>query len=308
MTAMGGMNITYTVEGRERYPVNLRYDRELRDNLPALRRVLVSAPTGAQIPIEQLADIRFHKGPPGIKSENARLNAWVYVDIEGIDVGTYVDHARRAVAAQLSLPPGYSLIWSGQYEYMERAKKRLQVVVPLTLGIIFMLLYLNFRNIAQCLIVMLSLPFALVGGIWLIYLLDYNMSVAVGVGFIALAGVSAEIGVVMLTYLDQAYERWRQGGSGDSAGLYRAIVEGASRRVRPIAMTVGSTVCGLLPIMWSSGAGSQVMKRIAAPMVGGIITASILTLVAIPAIYAIWKGWELRHERADDAILRAREP
>ena len=308
MTAMGGMNITYTVEGRERYPVNLRYGRELRDNLPALRRVLVSAPTGAQIPMEQLADIHIRKGPPGIKSENARLNAWVYVDIEGIDVGTYVDDARRAVAQQLSLPPGYSLAWSGQYEYMERAQKRLQIVVPLTLGIILMLLYLNFRNITECLIVMLSLPFALVGGIWLVYLLDYNMSVAVGVGFIALAGVSAEIGVVMLTYLDQTYKRWRQGDALDLEGLHAAIIEGASRRVRPIAMTVGSTVCGLLPIMWSSGAGSQVMKRIAAPMVGGMITATILTLLAIPAIYAIWKGWEMRHETTDDGVLRALEP
>ena len=296
MTAMGGMNITYTVEGRERYPVNLRYGRELRDNLPALRRVLVSAPTGAQIPIEQLADIRIRKGPPSIKSENARLNAWVYVDIEGIDVGTYVQNARHAVAEQLSLPPGYSLVWSGQYEYMERAQKRLQIVVPLTLGIIFMLLYLNFRNITECLIVMLSLPFALVGGIWLIYLLDYNLSVAVGVGFIALAGVSAEIGVVMLTYLDQAYRDWRQDGARDMDGLHHAIIEGATRRVRPIAMTVGSTVCGLLPIMWSSGAGSQVMKRIAAPMVGGMLTATILTLLAIPTIYAIWKGWEMRRE------------
>ena len=205
MSAVGGINITHTVEGLERYPVNLRYGRELRDNLPALRRVLVSAPTGVQIPIEQLADIRIRKGPPSIKSENARLNAWVYIDIVDIDVGTYVKRAQQIVGQQVDIPPGYSLVWSGQFEYMRRAERRLQVVVPVTLAIIFMLLYLNFRNIAQSLIVMLSLPFALVGGVWLMFLLDHNMSIAVGVGFIALAGLSAELGVVMLTYLDNSF-------------------------------------------------------------------------------------------------------
>ncbi len=294
MSAIGGMNITYTVEGRERYPINLRYGRELRDNLPALRRVLVPAPTGAQIPLEQLADIRITKGPPGIKSENARLNAWIYVDIKDIDVGTYVDHAQQLVAEQVDLPAGYSLVWSGQFEYMQRAERRLRIVVPVTLAIIFLLLFLNFRNVAECLIVMGSLPFALVGGIWLMYLLDYNMSVAVGVGFIGLAGVTAEIGVVMLTYLDQAYQARRQEGSSLSrSDLQEAIIEGASLRVRPVLMTVGSTFFGLLPIMWGHGTGSEVMQRIAAPMVGGLATSMILALFCIPAIYGLWRGWQL---------------
>ncbi len=295
LSAMGGVNVTYTVEGRERYPVNLRYGRELRDNLPALQRVLVATPSGAQVPMAQLADLRIRKGPPGIKSENARLNAWVYVDIRDADVGTYVERARQVVGEQVDLPPGTSLVWSGQYEYMERAQRRLSIVVPVTLAIIFLLLYLNFRSVTESLIVMFTLPFALVGGIWFIYLLGYNMSVAVGVGFIALAGVSAELGVVMLTYLDQALESRRRDGRLDSSGdLVAAVIEGASRRVRPIFMTVGSTVGGLLPIMWASGTGSQVMKRIAAPMVGGLATATLLVLLVLPAVYALWRGLELR--------------
>ena len=294
MSAMGGMNVTHTVEGLERYPVNLRYGRELRDNLPALRRVLVPTPTGAQIPIEQLADIQLRKGPPGIKSENARLNAWIYVDISGIDVGTYVERAQQIVIEQIELPAGYSLVWSGQYEYMQRAQERLRVVVPVTLGIIFLLLYLNFRNVGESLIVMLSLPFALVGGIWLMYLLDYNKSIAVGVGFIALAGVSAEIGVVMLTYLHQSLqERQREGRMRNREDLNAAVIEGAKKRLRPVMMTVCSTVGGLLPIMWGHGAGSEVMKRIAAPMVGGMISVTVLALLALPVIYALWKGWEM---------------
>ncbi len=299
MFAMGGKNITTTVEGLERYPVNLRYDRELRDNLPALRRVLVPTPTGAQIPIGQLADIRIRKGPPGIKSENARLNAWVYVDIQGIDVGTYVKRAQQTVLEKVALPPGYSVSWSGQYEYMQRAEKRLKLVVPLTLGIIFLLLYLNFRNVQESLIVMLSLPFAMVGGIWLMYLLDYNMSVAVGVGFIALGGLAAETGVVMLVYLDQAYDRIRaaRGGDMNAADLRRAVVAGAVERVRPKMMTVLTTLLGLLPIMWGHGIGSQTMKRIAAPMVGGVASSALLTLIVIPAVYALWKGRSLKDER-----------
>ena len=299
MFAMGGKNITTTVEGLERYPVNLRYDRELRDNLPALRRVLVPTPTGAQIPIAQLADIRIRKGPPGIKSENARLNAWVYVDIQGIDVGTYVKRAQQTVLEKVPMPPGYSVSWSGQYEYMLRAEKRLKLVVPLTLGIIFLLLYLNFRNVQESLIVMLSLPFAMVGGIWLMYLLDYNMSVAVGVGFIALGGLAAETGVVMLVYLDQAYDRIRaaRGGDMNAADLRRAVVAGAVERVRPKMMTVLTTLLGLLPIMWGHGIGSQTMKRIAAPMVGGVASSALLTLIVIPAVYALWKGRSLKDER-----------
>ena len=299
MFAMGGKNITTTVEGLERYPVNLRYDRELRDNLPALRRVLVPTPTGAQIPIAQLADIRIRKGPPGIKSENARPNAWVYVDIQGIDVGTYVKRAQQTVLEKVPMPPGYSVSWSGQYEYMLRAEKRLKLVVPLTLGIIFLLLYLNFRNVQESLIVMLSLPFAMVGGIWLMYLLDYNMSVAVGVGFIALGGLAAETGVVMLVYLDQAYDRIRaaRGGDMNAADLQRAVVAGAVERVRPKMMTVLTTLLGLLPIMWGHGIGSQTMKRIAAPMVGGVASSALLTLIVIPAVYAFWKGRSLKDER-----------
>lgn len=299
MFAMGGKNITTTVEGLERYPVNLRYDRELRDNLPALRRVLVPTPTGAQIPIAQLADIRIRKGPPGIKSENARPNAWVYVDIQGIDVGTYVKRAQQTVLEKVPMPPGYSVSWSGQYEYMLRAEKRLKLVVPLTLGIIFLLLYLNFRNVQESLIVMLSLPFAMVGGIWLMYLLDYNMSVAVGVGFIALGGLAAETGVVMLVYLDQAYDRIRaaRGGDMNAADLRRAVVAGAVERVRPKMMTVLTTLLGLLPIMWGHGIGSQTMKRIAAPMVGGVASSALLTLIVIPAVYAFWKGRSLKDER-----------
>ena len=299
MFAMGGKNITTTVEGLERYPVNLRYDRELRDNLPALRRVLVPTPTGAQIPIAQLADIRIRKGPPGIKSENARPNAWVYVDIQGIDVGTYVKRAQQTVLEKVPMPPGYSVSWSGQYEYMLRAEKRLKLVVPLTLGIIFLLLYLNFRNVQESLIVMLSLPFAMVGGIWLMYLLDYNMSVAVGVGFIALGGLAAETGVVMLVYLDQAYDRIRaaRGGDMNAADLRRAVVAGAVERVRPKMMTVLTTLLGLLPIMWGHGIGSQTMKRIAAPMVGGVASSALLTLIVIPAVYALWKGRSLKDER-----------
>lgn len=304
MSAMGGMNVTHTVEGLERYPVNVRYGRELRDNLPALRRVLVPTPTGAQVPMEHLADIRIRKGPPGIKSENARLNAWIYVDIKGIDVGTFVERAQQAVREGVDLPAGYSIVWSGQYEYMQRAQQRLRVVVPITLGVIFLLLYLNFRNISESLIVMLSLPFSLVGGIWLLYLLDYNMSIAVGVGFIALAGVAAETGVVMLIYLDHAYRDMRQARRGQlrAADLYEAIMIGAVDRVRPKVMTVTAIMAGLLPIMWGHGTGSETMRRIAAPMVGGMVSSTVLTLVVIPAIYSLWRGWQLRREqRAEQA-------
>ncbi len=295
-TAIGGMNITTTVEGLERYPVNLRYGRELRDDLTKLKRILIPTPMGAQIPIAQIAKIKIRKGPPGIKSENARLNAWIYIDIKGIDVGTYVRQARAAVAERVKLPPGYSLVWSGQYEYMERAAKRLKLVVPLTLVIIFLLLFFNFRSVVESLIVMLSLPFALVGGVWFMYMLDYNMSVAVGVGFIALAGVSAEIGIIMLIYLDMEYEkRFRDKKPTMSRGeLYSAITEGASRRIRPIMMTVCAIIGGLLPILWGTGTGSEVMKRIAAPMVGGMVTTTLLTLIVIPVIYALWKGAGLK--------------
>ncbi|MFQ5441588.1 MAG: efflux RND transporter permease subunit [Thermodesulfobacteriota bacterium] len=289
-SAVGGMNITTTVEGLERYPVNLRYGRELRDDVSNLRRVLVPTPRGEHIPLAQVADIKITKGPPAIKSENARLNAWIYVDLKGIDVSTYVKKAREIINEKITMPAGYSLIWSGQYEYMERAKARLKLVVPLTLVIVFLLLYFNFNNIAESIIVMLSLPFALVGGVWLMYILGYNMSVAVGVGFIALAGVAAETGVVMILYLDMAYEeRYLSGRLKTKKDLYDAVIDGAVKRIRPKIMTVSAIIAGLLPIMWSTGTGSAVMKRIAAPMVGGMVSATVLTLLVIPAIYTLWK-------------------
>ncbi|MGB5986431.1 MAG: efflux RND transporter permease subunit [Desulfobacterales bacterium] len=295
MSAIGGMNVTQTVEGLERYPVNLRYGSELRDTPEKLRRILVPTPTGAQVPITQLADIRVVKGPPVVKSENARANAWVYIDITGIDVGRYVQAAQAAVREQLDLPDGYSVVWSGQYEYMVRAQKRLAIVVPMTLVIIFLLLYLNFKSVTESLLVMLSVPFALTGGLWLMYLLGYNMSVAVGVGFIALAGVAAETGVVMLIYLDISYRKFQaQHGRHFNRGhLAEAIMEGAVLRVRPKMMTVTAIMAGLMPIMWSHGTGSEVMKRIAAPMVGGMVSATLLTLIVVPAIYGLWKGWKL---------------
>jgi Cu(I)/Ag(I) efflux system membrane protein CusA/SilA len=295
MTAVGGMNITQTVEGLARYPVNLRYGSELRDTPEKLHRILVPAPTGAHVPIGQLADIRIVKGPSMIKSENARNTAWVFVDLRGVDVGTYVKAARQAVEEEIALPPGYSLVWSGQYEYMVRAQKRLLVVVPMTLLIIFLLLYFNFKNITESLLVMLSVPFSLTGGFWLMYLLGYNMSVAVGVGFIALAGVAAETGVVMLIYLDISYRKFKStyGGRFNRRHLNAAIEEGAALRVRPKMMTVVTIMAGLAPIMWSHGSGSEVMKRIAAPMVGGMVSATVLTLIVVPAIYGIWRGWRL---------------
>ncbi len=301
MSAVGGMNVTQTVEGLERYPVNVRYGSELRDTPEKLRRVLVPTPSGAQVPITQMADIRIVKGPPSIKSENARKNAWIYVDITGIDVGTYVQKAQRIIREKIDLPPGYSLVWSGQYEYMIRAQKRLMIVVPVTLLIIFLLLYFNFKNVTDSVIVMLSVPFSLTGGLWLMYLLDYDMSVAVGVGFIALAGVAAETGVVMLIYLDISYQRFKDkyGENFNRDHLREAIEEGAALRVRPKMMTVVAIMAGLMPIMWSHGTGSEVMKRIAAPMVGGMVSATILTLIVVPAIYGLVKGWGLPKAAVD---------
>jgi Cu(I)/Ag(I) efflux system membrane protein CusA/SilA len=295
MSAVGGMNVTQTVEGLERYPVNLRYGSELRDTPEKLRRILVPTPSGAQVPITQLADIRIVKGPPAIKSENARNNAWIYIDLTGIDVGTYVKKAQQIIRDKVKLPPGYSLVWSGQYEYMIRAQKRLMIVVPLTLLIIFLLLYFNFKNITDSLIVMVTVPFSLTGGFWLMYLLCYNMSVAVGVGFIALAGVATEIGVVLLIYLDISYKQFkdRYGKEFNRVHLQQAIEEGSALRVRPIMMTAVAIMAGLMPIMWSSGTGSQVMKRIATPMVGGMVSATILTLLVVPVIYELVKGWKL---------------
>ncbi len=294
MSAIGGMNVSYTVEGLERYPINVRYSRELRDNIGALKRVLVPTPSGAQIPLEYLAEVKIVKGPPVIKSENSRKTAWLYVDLRGIDVGTYVQNAKKAVEASITFPEGYSLVWSGQYEYMERASKRLKIVIPITLVIIFLLLYFNFKNFTESVIVMASLPFALVGGIWFMYILDYNFSVAVGVGFIALAGLAAETGVVMLVYLDNVFaDKIKNGDMRSLTDLYDAVIVGAVERVRPKLMTVTTTMFGLVPILWGTGAGSETMKRIAAPMVGGMVSSTILTLVVIPAIYYLWKSREV---------------
>ncbi len=295
MSAIGGMNVTQTVEGLERYPVNVRYSRELRDNLPALSRVLIATPTGSQIPLSYVADFSIVKGPSVIKSENARKTSWVHVDIRDIDIGTYVSQARLAVQEHLMLPEGYSIVWSGQYEYIQRAQQRLQLVIPFTLLVIFLLLYMNFRSISESMIVMLSLPFSLVGGIWLVYLLNYDLSVAVGVGFIALAGVAAETGVIMLIYLNQAYrEKQLQGQMNSLKDLYDAIIIGAVDRVRPKMMTVLTITAGLLPILWGTGAGSEIMKRIVAPMVGGMISSTMLTLLVIPVIYYLWKSHQLK--------------
>lgn len=296
-TAIGGMNITTTIEGLERYPVNVRYARDLRQNPEELRRVLIATPTGTQVPIEQVADIFPRVGPPSVKTEGARPQAWIYVDIDpDQDVGSYVERAKQTVAGAIEFPAGYSIEWSGQYQYIIEASERLKVVVPMTLLIVFLLLYLNFRNLAKVLIVMLTLPFSVVGGIWFMYLLGYNMSVAVMVGFIALIGVAAEIGVVMIIYLDQAFEaKRREKARLDGSDLREAVMAGAAERVRPIAMTASAIIAGLLPIMWSQETGARVMKRIATPMVGGMLSATILTLIIIPIVYLIWRVWQLRH-------------
>lgn len=294
-TALGGELLTTTVEGRERFGVILRYPRELRSNVDTIgHQVLVPTSSGAMIPLGQVADIRLEKGPPNIRTENALLSAYIFVDIRDRDIGSYVKDAQKAVQDNISFEPGYYATWSGQFEYMERAKAKLKVVIPLTLLIIFILLYLNFRQVTDSLIVMLSVPFALVGGLWLVYVLGYNLSVAVAVGFIALAGVAAETGVIMLIYLDHALnhiieKRKAEGKPLTLTDLYQAIMEGAAERVRPKVMTVVAIMAGLLPIMWSSGTGSEVMRRIAAPMIGGMISSTLLTLIVIPAIYAIVK-------------------
>ncbi len=297
-SAIGGMNVTQTVEGLERYPVNLRYPQDYRKSPEQLSLLPIVTMAGQRIALADVAKVYIEDGPPAIKSENARLNGWTFIDIEGVDVGSYVEQAQKVVAEKIQLPAGYSLNWSGQYEYMLRAKEKLKMVVPTTLLVIFILLYLNFRDVTESIIVMLSVPFALTGGLWLIYWLGYNMSVAVAVGFIALAGVAAETGVVMLLYLDISYLKYKTkyGPAFSKRHLNEAIEEGAALRVRPKIMTVVAIMAGLAPIMWGSGTGSEVMRRIAAPMIGGMLSATILTLVVIPTIYAIWKGWGLPKE------------
>ena len=290
-SAIGGMNITTTVEGLERYPVNLRYARELRDDLPSLRAVLVPTPSGHQIPLGQLSDLRYTVGPPGIKSENAKPNAWVYVDIRNIDLGSYVESARQAVAEAIDVPAGYTIKWSGQYEYMQRAQQRLMYVIPVTLLLIFVIIYINTKSMGETLIVMLGVPFALIGSVWLLYVLDYNLSVAVWVGVIALAGLYAETAIVLLLYLDQSYREYRSKGLlTDRNSLIQAIYAGSVQRVRPILMTVATDVIGLMPIMWSTGTGADVMKRIATPLIGGIVTSGFTVLVIFPVVYYLLRS------------------
>jgi Cu(I)/Ag(I) efflux system membrane protein CusA/SilA len=301
MAAVGGVEATRTVEGRERYTVLVRYARGLRTDAEAIARVLVPTVAGAQVPLGQLAEIRFDDGPDMIKSEDARLNSIVYVDVRDRDIGSYVDEAQELLERRLELPPGYTLEWSGQYEHMQEAERHLRFMIPVTLGIIFLLLFLNFRSVSESLIVMLSLPFALVGGVWFLWVLGYDLSVAGWVGFIALAGVAAETGVVMLLYLDHAYQRRVLTGTmRGREDVLAAVREGAVERVRPKMMTVSAITLGLLPILWGQGAGASVMKRIAAPMVGGMASATILTLVVIPAIWSIWRERQLRRQPLDE--------
>ena len=297
-SAVGGMNVTTTVEGLERYGVLVRYPRDLRGDLSGLRSVLVPTPAGAQVPLGQLADLRIVDGPPMIKSEDARPNAWVYVDLaQGQDVGSYVQRAREAVAEHVVLPAGYSIRWSGQYEYMERANERLRILVPITLAIIFLLLFIHFRNAGEALLLMIPLPFAVVGAVWLMLALGFNFSIAVGVGWIAVAGLAAETGVVMHVYLDEAIKRYRREGRlNTTADLKAALAEGAVDRVRPKLMTVFTTIIGLVPVMFGTETGSEIMKRIATPMVGGLVTSTLHTLVMIPALYAVVHGFRLRRE------------
>jgi len=304
-TALGGEMVTTTVEGLERFGVSVRYPRELRDTPERIaREVLVTTMEGAMIPLGQIAKASLSKGAPSIRTENALLSAYIYVDIRERDIGSYVDEARKAVAAEVKFPPGYYATWSGQFEYMERAIAKMKIVIPITLLLIFLLLYLNFKRVTESLVVMLSVPFALVGGVWLLWLLDYNLSVAVAVGFIALAGVAAETGVVMLIYLEKAWQEVRarctEAGREPSAqDLYAAIMEGAVERVRPKMMTVVAIMAGLLPILWSSGTGSEVMRRIAAPMVGGMVSSAVLTLLVIPAIYAFIQQYRLKRSTTE---------
>ncbi|MBI1390833.1 MAG: CusA/CzcA family heavy metal efflux RND transporter [bacterium] len=304
MTAIGGMNITTTVEGLERYPVNLRYPRELRDNVDELKKVLVATDKG-QIPLEQLGTFEIKVGPPSIKSEQSRPNAWVYVDISGIDVGTYVKQAQEALQTaikegRVNLPPGYTINWSGQYEYMQRAQARLALIIPITLLIVMLLIYLNTHSLIQTLIVMLAVPFSLVGAIWLLYFLNYDLSVAVWTGMIALAGLDAETGQVMLLYLEIAHKKWiREGKLSTFADLRDSIYHGAVQRVRPKAMTVGALFMGLIPILWSHGSGADTMKRIAVPMIGGVFSSFVMELIVYPVIYYLWRGRSLPDANAE---------
>ena len=289
-SAIGGMNISESIEGRERYPINLRYQQSWRNSLSKLKSLPIVTKQGAQITLSDIASIKFEDGPPIIKSENARLTGWILVDIKTSDIGDYVKRAQKIIEQKLNLPAGYSLTWSGQYEYMERAKAQLIYIGPLILVIIMLLLYIHFRRLTEMFLVMGTLPLALVGSIWFLYFLNYNLSIAVAVGMIGLAGIAIEIGVVMLVYLNQAFsELVKEHGKLNESQIKQAIINGALLRIRPIIMTVAATVIGLIPIMIGSGTGSEIMKRIAAPMVGGMLSATLLTLFVIPAIFYLWK-------------------
>ena len=318
-SAIGGANVAESVEGLERYPINLRFPRDIRDSEQSLRELPVVTATGAQVPLGDLANIRIVSGPGMIRSENARLNGWIYVDIAGRDLGSYVSDAKKAVAANVTLPPGYSLGWSGQFQYMERAQQRLALIVPVTLALIVVLLFLAFKRMTEVLIILLTLPMALAGGSWFLYVLGYNMSIAAGVGFIALAGLTVEISLVMLVFLNTAFaERTRiaavEGRKVDLSDILIAIRQGALLRLRPIMMTVAAIIAGLLPIMIGTGTGSEVMRRIAAPMVGGVFTSTLLTLVVLPAVFLMWKKWEVARpqgvtiEDAEPVSPRSAEP
>lgn len=300
-TAVGGMEVGQTIEGRERYPINLRYPQSYRDSVASLELLPLVTPSGARIALADVARVYISDEAPMLRSENARLNGWVYVDIRGRDIGTFVEEARAEVNKQLVLPAGYALTWSGQYEYMERAKARLAYVVPLTVAIIVLLLYLAFRRFQEVLLILTTLPLAVVGGIWTLWLLDFNLSVAVGVGFIALAGVAVETGVLMLVYLNHAWDELVGSGKPDKAGLHRAVIQGAALRLRPKMMTVVTIIAGLLPIMWSQGTGSEVMQRIAAPMIGGMVSALVLTLLVLPAAYYLWRSHSLGKQADQEA-------
>jgi len=293
-TAIGGKNISWTIEGQQRFPINVRYSRDYRSDLNSLRQVLVPTPTGAQIPLGQLADIHFETGPPSIRNENGVKAGFVYVDTDGTGLGSYVASAKKVIAENVNIPPGYFIDWGGQFKYLLKARETLRLIVPIVLVIIFFLLYLNFGSVTESLIVLLSIPFALIGGIWLVWALDYNFSVAVAIGFIALAGVAAETGIVMIVYLDEAWKEIKGHKAQPTFGdLKNAVMEGAVQRVRPKIMTVSAIIVGLLPIMWGHGTGADTMKRIAAPMVGGMISSTVLTLLIIPAIYFTWKSFDV---------------
>jgi len=305
-TAIGGKNITTTVEGRERYPINTRYARDFRQDIDALKRVLVPTPTGAQVPISLLADIKYKTGPPSVRSENGKLVGFVFIDITTSDIEGYVRKASQQLSQRIQYPPGYYIEWAGQFQYLQAAKERLKIVIPFTLLIIFVLIYINTRSVVKTAIVLLAVPFSLVGAFWLLYLLGYNMSVAVWVGLIALAGLDAETGVVMLLYLDHAWEKFKtEGRMSTMRNLHEAVLEGAIGRVRPKIMTVCAILFGLLPIMWSpvTQAGADVMKRIAAPMIGGVVTSAILELLIYPVIYVIWRRRDLQDPHEEETVF-----